>query len=181
MTGTARDANKGTVLEQQPTVPPDVGLPVPAPGELPLLVVEAAGHRCGLPVDAVVQIHPAVSLSRLPDAPPVVVGLMNRRGTPVPVLSLRRRLGLADRQLQVDDHLVVLRLPERPVALLVDVAVDVRSVRVADVDDAAATDAAHSRGVAVLGDGLVVVVDLSSFLSAAEGAALDQSLAAASA
>lgn len=153
----------------------------PAADRLHLLVVQAAGHPCGLPLDAVVEVHQAVRLASLPDAPHVVVGLVNRRGAALPVLSLRRRLGLPDRGLRVDDHLVVLQLHERPVALLVDAAADVLTVAVADVDSAAATGAAHTRGVVVLPDGLVVIADLSSFLSFEEDAALEHCVSAAGA
>lgn len=154
----------------------EVGLPMSE--QLQLLVVEASGHPCGLPIEAVVEIHPAVQLSALPDAPSVVVGLVNRRGTAVPVLSLRRRLALPARALHADDHLVVLQLADRQVGLLVDAAVEVVSVPAADVDAAATADATHTRGAAALEEGLLVVVDLATFLSPTESQALDQSLAA---
>ena len=160
----------------QPTGACEVGLPMAE--QLQLLLVEASGHPCGLPIEAVVEIHPAVHLSALPDAPSVVVGLVNRRGTAVPVLCLRRRLGLAARALHADDHLVVLQLADRQVGLLVDAAVEVLSVPAGDVDAAATADATHSCGAAALGDGLLVVVDLATFLSPAEAEALDESLVA---
>lgn len=162
----------------QPPALRDAGRALPAAASLPVLVVDAGGHRCAVPIAAVVEIHPAVRLADLPAAPEVVVGLLNRHGTALPVLSLRRRLRLADRSVHLDDHLVVLRLPDRQVALLVDAAVDVRTVPLADVDVAATSGAAHSHGVAVLPDGLLVVVDLATFLSLDEGALLDRSLAA---
>lgn len=149
----------------------------PEPAERQLLVVEVAGHRCGLPLDAVVEIHPAVELVPLPDAPDVVVGLVNRRGSALAVLSLRRRLGLPDRLLQEDDHLVVVHLADREVGLLVDVAAELAAVPVADIDSAVATGAVHTQGVAVQRDRLLVVVDLSAFLSLAEAALLEHSLA----
>lgn len=156
---------------------PGRGAPVDPTDDVRLLVVEAAGHRCGLAVAAVVEIHAAVRLAGLPDAPEVVVGLVNRRGSPMPVLSLRHRLGLAPREVRLDDHLVVVQLADRQVGLLTDAAVEVLSVPAADVDALATTGAAYSSGVAVLPDGLLVVVDLSAFLSAAEAVALDQCLA----
>lgn len=155
------------------------GVDAAAPGAVrQLLVVEVAGHRCGLPTDAVVEIHPAVQLVALPDAPDVVAGLVNRRGQALPVLDLRRRLGLPARSTQPDDRLVVLRLPDREVALQVDTAVDVLTVAAAAVDEAVAatTDAARSQGVAVLADGLLVVLDLSTFLSATETVQLESAL-----
>jgi purine-binding chemotaxis protein CheW len=169
------------VHQHQPSGFTDVGLAVSSLDELQLLVVEVAGHRCGLPLEAVVEIHPAVHLGPLPDAPDVVVGLVNRRGTAVPVLSLRRRLGLAGRALHADDHLVVLQLADRQVGLLLDAAIEVLAVPVVEIDAAATTSAAHSRGAAVLTDGLLVIVDLSTFLSPDEAVVLDQSLAAADA
>jgi purine-binding chemotaxis protein CheW len=153
---------------------PDVAVGV----QRQLLCVEVAGHRCGLPLEVVVEIHGAVQLAPLPDAPEVVVGLANRRGAPVPVLDLRRRLGLPARSLRLEDRLVVLRLPEREVALLVDAAVDVLEVPAAAVDQAVvrASDAVRSQGVAVLADGLLVVLDVATFLSSHEAAALDEAM-----
>jgi purine-binding chemotaxis protein CheW len=143
-----------------------------------LLCVEVAGQRCGLPIEVVVEIHPAVQLAPLPDAPEVVAGLVNRRGSVVPVLDLRRRLGLPPRRLQVADRLVVLRLTDREVALLVDAAVDVLTVEATLVDEAVmrSTQALLSQSVVVLPDGLLVVLDVGSFLSSTDVEALDAAM-----
>jgi purine-binding chemotaxis protein CheW len=147
-------------------------------GQLHLLCVDVAAQRCGLPTEAVVEIHPAVQLAPLPDAPEIVIGLVNRRGRALPVLDLRRRLGLPPRQLQVADRLVVLRLPDREVALLVDAAVDVLTVEATLVDEAVmrSTQALLSQSVVVLPDGLLVVLDVASFLSSTDVVALDEAM-----
>lgn len=151
-----------------------------APGTagLELLRVEVAGQRCALTVDVVVEIHPAVQLTALPDAPEVVIGLVNRRGRPLPVLDLRRRLGLPVRPVQLDDRLVVLRAAAREIVLLVDAAVDVFTVPASVIDEAVtgAAQALRSSGVAVLPDGLLVILDVARFLDPAEAAALDEAL-----
>lgn len=143
-----------------------------------LLIVDVAGHRCALPADVVVEIHPAVQLSPLPDAPEVVLGLLNRRGRPVPVLDLRRRLGLPPRSLGVDDHLVVVQLLDRQMALLVDAALDTVDVPTDAINTAVATtsDAVLSQGVAVLPHGLLVVLDITTFLTSDVAAELDAAL-----
>jgi chemotaxis signal transduction protein len=150
----------------------------PAEEVVQLLCVAAADYRCGLPLDVVLEIHAAVELAPLPDAPQAVRGLLNRRGQPLAVLDLRRRLGLPVRPVQTEDRLVVLQLSDRQVALLVDAAVDVLEVSAAAVDEAvaAASAAAHSSGVAVLPDGLLVVLDVAALLSATEATALDEAL-----
>lgn len=158
----------------QQAVDARTGERAPQAGAHELLVVEVAGHRCGLPLDAVVEVHPAVLLVPLPDAPEVVLGLVNRRGQALPVLDLRRRLGLPVRPTQLDDRLVVLRLPDRAVALQVDAAADVLTVT--EVDEAVVAQASRSGGAAVLADGLLVVLDLTAFLSGDEEVALDAAL-----
>lgn len=143
-----------------------------------LLCVTVAGQRCALPAEVVVALHAAVQLTPLPGAPDVVAGLVNRYGRMLPVLDLRRRLGLASRPVQVDDRLVVLRMPGREVALLVDAAVDMLEIPTQSVDTAAVTasPAMLSRGVAVLPDGLLVILDVTAFLSPVESSALDEAL-----
>lgn len=147
-------------------------------GTLQLLCVAVATHRCALPIEVVGEIHPAVELVALPDAPEVVVGLANRRGSPVPVLDLRHRLGLPTRPLQAEDHLVVVDLPTHQVALLVDAALEVITVDASAVDEAVtrSADAVRSSGVVVLHDGLAVVLDVATFLSCEESSALDEAL-----
>lgn len=150
----------------------------PAAEQLQLLCVDVAEHRCGLPLENVLEIHPAVQLAPLPDAPDVVLGLLNRRGRALPVIGLRRRLGLPTRSLLASDRLVVLQLPDREVALLVDAAVDILAVSATSVDEAVprSAEALRSQGVAVLPDGLLVVLDVESFLSSTEAAELDGAL-----
>lgn len=152
--------------------------PAPDGDRVQLLHVEVADHRCGLPLGDVVEVHPAVRLAPLPDAPDLVVGLLNRRGRLLPVLDLRRRLGLPTRPLQVEDRLVVLHAGGRDVALLVDAAVDVLAVPAAAVDRAvtATAEALRSSGVAVLPDGLLVILDVVTFLEPGEALALDRAL-----
>lgn len=145
-----------------------------------LLTVEVAGTRAALPLELVLEIHAAVAITPLPDAPEVVLGLVDRRGRTLPVMDLRRRLGLPPRPVRLDDRLVVLQLPEREVAVLVDAALDVVEVPTSAVDEAVVrgTRAVRSQGVAVLPDGLVVVLDVHAFLSSVETAALDEAVAA---
>ena len=143
-----------------------------------LLTVDVGEHRCGLRVEDVVEVHAAVRVDLLPGAPDPVVGVVNRHGQPLPVLDLRRRLGLPTRPARADDRLVVVRMPDREVGVLVDAAVDVVTVPAATLDEAVATGtgAALSLGVVVLPDGLLVVLDTAAFLSTTQTAALDDAV-----
>ena len=62
---------------------------------LELLDFEVGGQHYGLPSSDIKEILPAVTLVPLPKAPAIVEGIVNVRGTAVPVLDIRARFGLA--------------------------------------------------------------------------------------
>lgn len=71
--------------------------PREAPPEdaVPLLVFTLGGVQQAFEVEAVVQVLEARGLQRLVATPPWLLGALVARGRVVPVLDLRRRLGLA--------------------------------------------------------------------------------------
>jgi purine-binding chemotaxis protein CheW len=146
---------------------------------LEVLVFEVGGQRHGLPVADVQEILPVVTVTPVPEAPPLVEGIINLRGTVIPVLDTRRRLRLPARAAAYTDHLVVARAGGRRVALRVDRALDLVRFGAGDVADAEAVlpGAGGVARVAKLPDGLVLVHDLGTLLSPAESAALDKVLA----
>lgn len=145
--------------------------------ELAVLVIEIGELRCGLPAADVVELHPVVATTPLPDAPVVIDGVVDVRGSVIAVLDVRTRLGLPPREPVLTDHLVVSRVGPRTVALRVDRAVELTSIPAGSIDSAEDLPyARHLSGVARLADGLVLIHDLASFLSDDEAAALDDAL-----
>jgi purine-binding chemotaxis protein CheW len=137
------------------------------------------GTRFGIRADAVREVYQSVTITPLPGAPPSIEGLVDVRGTIAPVYDLRSRLGLPARPPGPDDHLIIAQADARLVVIRVDRAIDL--VRVpADQLEPALPDArpAHVAGVARLPDGLVVICDLTAFLSSAESTRLAAALEA---
>ena len=64
-------------------------------------------------------------VSRLPMAPPSVIGLINHRGQVYRVISLRRKLGLETGPPRMEGQLILTNLPTGLTAFLVDEVVDV--------------------------------------------------------
>jgi purine-binding chemotaxis protein CheW len=119
-----------------------------------------------------------VDLTTLPRAPEVVLGVINVQGRVLPVMNLRRRFRLPERDISLTDQLVIARTPRRPVALIVD---DVSGVLEYSAEEAVrARDIVpgieHVEGVAKLPDGLVLIQDLERFLSLEEESALDRAM-----
>lgn len=150
-------------------------------GATGIIVFNLDGQRYGLRLSDVQELLPAASLVRLPAAAPIVEGLLNLRGTILPVLDLRRRFGLPAKGMEPSDHLLAVSAGERLVGLRVDRAMAIVWVDESDIVDArAAVPAVQlAAGVAKLGDGLVVIHDLSGFLSQAEADSLAEMVALA--
>lgn len=68
------------------------------------LLVEAGGAWLGLPATDVVEVRPATRWLPLPAVPEYVCGLINWRGSPLPVLELAAALGLSPLRGKADDH-----------------------------------------------------------------------------
>lgn len=139
--------------------------------------------RCALRLSSVIRALRAVEITPLPNAPSIVMGVINLGGRIIPVVSLRRRFSLPERDLRLADQLLIAMTSGgmshggRTLALVVDEVVGVLDL---SAQETAAENILpgleHLHGVAKTPDGLVFVYDLDTFLSLEEEEALAESL-----
>ncbi len=143
-----------------------------------VLVFEVAGQKYGLPTDDVRELVRAVAITPLPSAPAVIEGVVNVRGRVVPVLDLRARFHLPARALDPSDHFIVAAAGPRGVILRVDRATHLALIEEACIQapETLGPGVDYVAGVAKVDGGMVLIHDLSTFLSAAEAAGLDHAL-----
>jgi len=151
-----------------------------------ILTFELDERRHAFRADHVMQVVQMVEISPLPGAPAVIEGIVNVRGTIVPVFDLRARLGLPPRAIDPGQHLVILASGARSSAVRVDMADDFVSIPDADIaislTDSGVRGASsrHVAGIAATPDGTTIIYDLAAFLSASETESLDHALETAS-
>jgi purine-binding chemotaxis protein CheW len=123
----------------------------------------------GVDVRLVQEIIRISEITPVPRAPESIKGVINLRGRIIPVVDLKRKLGLGDADQGRRGRIVVVRLRERLVGLLVDAASQVLKVPVSSIDPApdavVEIDADYIRGVAKLPDRLIILMDLERILS----------------
>lgn len=148
-------------------------------GSLRITVFSVDSQRYGLPVAVTERVVPMVAVSPLPGAPAVVAGAINLHGDVVPVLDVRRRLGLAAREYGPAARLLVARSRLRVVALAVDDVAGVTDVDAKAVipPETVLPGIEHVSGVAAVADGLILIHDLDAFFSLDEERQLAASLA----
>jgi len=134
--------------------------------------------RFGLPLVAVERVLRAPWITPLPEAPSVLLGVIDLEGQAIPAISLRRRFGLPERAIELTDRLIVAHTGRRPVALHVDAVADVVACPEDKIfaPESIAPGIGHVAGVALLDDGLLLIQDLGALLSLEEDQALEQAL-----
>jgi purine-binding chemotaxis protein CheW len=132
-----------------------------------LVVFRLDEQRYALPLDAVERIVRAVELTPLPNAPAIVLGVMDVAGRVLPVLNLRRRFGLPEREISPTDQFLIARTASRVVALVMDEAQEVIAYPETAVIDASGIvpGVEQVQGVVTLEDGLVLIQALDQCLS----------------
>ena len=148
------------------------------PAQLELVVFKLDEQRYALPLAAVDRIVRAVEVTPLPDAPRIVLGMIEVEDRILPVLNVRRRFGLAEREVGLDDQFLIARTTQRGVALVVDEALGViKHSQASVITPAQIVPGVESlQGVVKLDDGLVLIHDLEKFLSLEEARALDKTM-----
>jgi len=120
-----------------------------------------------------------VEITALPQAPEMVLGVINLHGEIIPVLDVRKRFGLAERELDLSDHLIIARTPRRKAALAVHAAIRVVERPEAEVTaaDRVLPGLEYVEGVVKLEDGVILIHNLEAFLSLEEESAIEQAMA----
>lgn len=143
-----------------------------------LVVFRLDEQRYALSLAAVERIVRAAELTLLPNAPSIVLGAIDVQGRVLPVLDIRRRFGLRDRELSPADQFLIARTAPRAVVLVVDEAQGVIERSQDEIIGSAqiAPGLEQFQGVVRLDDGLVLIHDLDKFLSLDEARALDEAI-----
>jgi purine-binding chemotaxis protein CheW len=136
------------------------------------IVVFAVGERTvGVHASTVRELLRAVALTPLPGAPVGVNGVIDLRGTLVPVIDLSERLGVSARPLRAADQLLICDVTFGVVAVRADRVIELRAAR-ADPVPAGADPDPLTRSLVRTEDGVIVICELSAFLAEADVIAL---------
>jgi purine-binding chemotaxis protein CheW len=141
-----------------------------------LVVFRLDAQRYALPIAAVERIVRAVEVTPLPSAPSIVLGVIDIEGRLLPVLDVRRRFRLPEREITMTDQFLIARTARRAVVLVVDEAQSVIERPQSEIvgPKQIAPGIEQIEGVIKLDDGLVLIHDLEKFLSLDEAHALDE-------
>ncbi|MBK9351196.1 MAG: chemotaxis protein CheW [Sulfuritalea sp.] len=115
------------------------------------------------------------------NAPPFLKGVINLRGTIVPIVDLRIKFGVGNADYTPFTVVIILNLGTRVVGMVVDSVSDVTMLRQDNIRPApefsASVDTRYIKGPGTLNERMLIVVDIERLMLSSEMALVDESLA----
>ncbi len=113
-------------------------------GSNQLVAFKLGDEEFGVPIQAVQEIVRPPSVTRVPFAPGFIEGIANLRGEILPILSLRKRLGMPYREVDSNTRIVVLKSHKATTGIIVDSVSEVLRVDHQDIDNCVDMEAQSS-------------------------------------
>lgn len=152
--------------------------PVKSVAQVQIVTFRLGPDEFGLDVFTVHEILRTQPVRAVPRAPAFVEGVIDVRGTLVPVLDLRTRFEVAADAAQGESRIVIAQFGDDRLGLVVDAVTEVLRVPETAVSEPPAyfrgLAAEYIRGIVHLPERLVIVLDLDRVLSSQERIALEQ-------
>ena len=122
----------------------------------------------GIKIDQVKEIRQLESITVIPNSPSYVKGVMNLRGTIIPVIDLKEKLGFTkSHKINLKMLILVVEINSKLVGLLTDGVDQVVKIPCTDVDcnvSGGFDSLSYVTGIAKTGERLVVLLDVSILL-----------------
>jgi purine-binding chemotaxis protein CheW len=141
------------------------------------ILFSVAGTTYALPSGEVRHMEMIEDITRVPNAPSFVDGVVFSRGQVVPVVNLRARFGFERTPYDLRSRLIVVQSDARLIGLVADSArefVNIPADAIQPPHDAlAGMSGRYVEGVASIGGRLILTLDLSRILNSAETRSMD--------
>jgi purine-binding chemotaxis protein CheW len=138
------------------------------PADAEFVTFQAGGQSFSLDITHVREIRRWTAVTPLPHAPKEVLGVMNLRGSVIPIYDLSARFGLGPTAESPRNVVVVAMIENQTVGLLVEAVSEILSVgreRIQDTPDIRSETTKQSiTGVIPIEEGMTRVIDLSAVI-----------------
>ena len=138
--------------------------------EVQVVSFKLENEEYGIPINQVKEIINLAEVTPLPDVNSTIEGVINLRGEIIPIINLKKRLGLANTDYPPEARIIVIEIDKQLLGLKVDEAVEVLHLDIKDIQNLPESflqvENQHLlAGVGKLEERLIVLLDLRRVLS----------------
>ena len=131
----------------------------------------------GVEVLRVQEIIGMTQITHVPNAVVFMKGVINLRGAVVPVVDMRLKFGMSERNYDSFTVIIIVEVKGRLIGMIVDTVSDVASIPVEDIQDTphftAKIETDFIKGIGQLEERLVIILDVEKIMTADEMRTLD--------
>jgi purine-binding chemotaxis protein CheW len=146
------------------------------------LTFDLAGEEYGVEILAVREIRGWSRVTRIPQTPAYLLGVLNLRGAIVPIMDLRLRFGLERESYGDSTVVIIVAIAERLFGIVVDAVSDVVDIDPAAIkpvpDMGAVVDTRYLKGLATHVERMVMLLDVEKLMRPEDVETLDAALPA---
>jgi purine-binding chemotaxis protein CheW len=124
-----------------------------------VVVFKIDEQRLALPVTRVQRVIWAVEITALPGQNENMLGMINVEGKIIPVLNIRHLLGLAERELDLDDHIVIVEVEAKQLSFVVDLVEGVLHYQQDDLSALSENSSSYAQSVLKQEGELIVILN----------------------
>ncbi len=140
-----------------------------AQAEEQMVVFDLASESYGVDIGAVREIIRMQEITKVPRSPEFVEGIINLRGSVIPVVDLRKRFNVPVGEQNKENRIVVVDIGGQDIGVVVDAVTEVLRISGDSVVPPSSVittaDSAYLLGIAKLADRLIILLDLERVLS----------------
>lgn len=134
-------------------------------------------EKYGINIMDIEEILRMLDITKVPKAPSFVEGIINLRGKVIPIVDLRKKLGIIAGDYTNSTRVVVVNLSGKKIGFIVDHVEEVLRVEADIIDRAPAASTSienrYIEGVARMAEGMVIILDVHQIFNSGESNALN--------
>jgi purine-binding chemotaxis protein CheW len=179
MTALATEPTTQDVTKAQMTPDTDTTTAGSDGGASQIVSFRLANEEYGVDIMRIQEIILPGQITRMPQVPDFICGLINLRGHVIPIVDLRRRFKLTAADRDDDTRIIVANVGERTIGMVVDAVNEVLRINSKQVEpppsSVAGIDHDYITGLVKFEDRILILLDIQSILSEQEQSALGKS------
>jgi len=120
----------------------------------------------------------ATEITPLLNVPAIVSGVVNFHGQIIPVINIRKRFGLQDQSVKLEDHFIIVNTSKRKLVLVVDAVTEIYEATSAQLQaiDSEKSFGKYLKGIAKIDSNIIMIHDLEMLLSQDEESLITEAL-----
>ncbi len=146
-----------------------------------MVIFQLADEEFAVPIEQVREVAEMMPITRMPNVPDFIEGVINLRGNILPIIDLKKRLALPSTENNEGGGIMWVEIAGQQLGMIVDKVSEVMEIPIKDIDStpsliASEIDTGYISGVAKLdetGERLLILLDLELILSHKEKTLLD--------